>query len=590
MRRLLLLGLFILGLTLAPLNTSFAASKVDYQSIIVKFRDNITTSEISQKLSLMGSSYQAQPKLNSIFSMKNHLYITKGDNTLLKLLQKSPLGELIEYVEPNYVYSTLEAPNDPEYSKQWNLHNIHVEGAWELSKGDGVTVAIIDTGIAKVPDLQETAFVAGYDFVNSRQDATDDNGHGTHVAGIVAESTNNNYGMAGVAYKAKLMPLKVLGEDGSGTVANIAEAIRFAADNGADVINMSLGGTGDSETLKEAIDYAYQKNVVIVAAAGNSNQNASGYPARYPHVISVSALDSTGAKAPYSNFGAGVDIAAPGGSETGRIIQETIDPVNKKPVFLELTGTSMASPHVAGVAALIKSVGVKEPEKVLNALKQSARKVSDDALNHFGAGQLDAAEAVKIASQGEITFQDFFRWLRDSGYLNPKFWIDDGAVAILPKILMVVGSYVLAWVLRYYTRFPFGGSLQLGLIMGSSGFFVLKPLYIYDWPHWPMRVLGSSLTEFGGILNNSSILNPLFASVLIPLALMVLLLGNSVGKNFATGICLGVAACLGVSAIYSPTVWGLNNHLVTQSFLIVNALLCVGLAALANKNEPGVAR
>jgi len=391
--------------------------------------------------------------------------------------------------------------------------------------------------------------------------------------------------MAGIAYKAKLMPLKVLEADGSGTVANIAEAIRFAADNGADVINLSLGGTGDSQVLKEAIDYAYQKKVVIVAAAGNSNQNSSSYPARYPHVISVGALDSSGVKAPYSNFGAGVDISAPGGSETGQILQETIDPASGKPVFLGLSGTSMASPHVAGVVALVKAVGVKEPEKVLNLLKQSARKVPDDTLNHFGAGQLDAGEAVKLAVRGEITFQDFFRWLRDSGYLNPKFWIDDGAVAILPKILMVVGSYLFAWFLRYYFPFPFNGALQLGLIMGSSGFFILKPIYIYDLPHWPMQFLGSSLVELGSVLKNSNILNPFFASVLLPVGFMILLLGNSVGKSFATGISLGVAACLTISAFFSINVWGMNNPLFIHSFLLGNAVLCIGLAALANSDE-----
>ncbi len=586
MRRLLLLGLFILGLSLTFSSISLGSIDGKYQSIILKFRDDIATVNIGQQLELIGNNYHVQPKLNSIFSMKSHLYVIKGDAGLLNILQKSPWNQVLEYAEPNYIYNVLEAPNDPEYSKQWNLHNIHLETAWEQTKGDGVTVAVIDTGMTNVPDLKETASVEGYDFVNSRKDATDDHGHGTHVAGIVAASTNNNYGVAGIAYKAKLMPLKVLGADGSGTVANIAEAIRYAADKGADVINLSLGGTGDSKFLSEAIDYAYQKNVVIVAAAGNSNQNSSSYPARYPHVISVAALDSVGAKAPYSNFGAGIDIAAPGGSETGKILEETIDPVSGKPVFLALQGTSMASPHVAGVAALVKGVGVKEPEKILNLLKQSARKVPEDALNYYGAGQLDAGEAVKAATRGEITFQDFFRWLRDNGYLNPKFWIDGGAISLGPKILMVVGSYLLAFFLRFYFPFRFGTSLQMGLVMGSSGLFMLQTVYIYDWPHWPMRLLGSSLTELGEVFqNSSSALNPLFASVLIPLGLMALLLGSSIGKSFATGASIGVAAFLSFNAIFYTAVWGLDNPLMARSFLIVNALLCIGLAALANKDE-----
>ncbi len=327
-----------------------------------------------------------------------------------------------------------------------------------------MTVAVIDTGITKVRDLQETKFVKGYDFVNDRETATDDNGHGTHVAGTIAQSTNNNYGVAGIAYEANLMPLKVLSSYGGGTVADIAEAIKFAADNGADVINMSLGGGGESQLMKQAIEYAHKKGVAIIAAAGNENANGASYPARYPYVIGVSAVGPDGEKAPYSNFGAGVDISAPGGSEAGSILQETIDE-NGQGVFLGLQGTSMAAPHVAGVAALIKASGIKEPDEILKVLKQSARVIQDDGLNYYGAGHLNAEAAVKLAITGQISFQDFFRWLRDNGYINPGFWIDGGVVALLPKVVMVLGSYLLAWFLRVY--FPFTWSWSL---LGFYGF------------------------------------------------------------------------------------------------------------------------
>jgi serine protease len=136
----------------------------------------------------------------------------------------------------------------------------------------------------------------------------------------------------------------------------------------------------------------------------------------------------------------------PGGSDTGKIIQETIDPAKGgEPAFLGFQGTSMAAPHVAGVVALIKAAGIKEPNAVLEVLQQSARKINDDPFNHFGAGQLDAGNAVQLALKGQITFRDFWRWLRDNGYLNPRFWIDGGAVAVLPKMAMVLGSYLLAW-------------------------------------------------------------------------------------------------------------------------------------------------
>ena len=585
MRKFLILCLFIVGLGFALFNFKGLANQGEFQSIVLDFREDVPAAEMNQELKAIAQQYNLNPRLNSEFSAADHIYIVEGDKQLLNALKKSKLTKETEFIEPNYVYKASEVPNDPQYSQQWNLRSINVESAWDETKGSGVTVAVIDTGISKVPDLEQTTFVKGYDFVNDRIEADDDAGHGTHVAGTIAQSTNNNYGVAGVAYEANLMPLKVLGASGGGTVADIAEAIRFAADNGADVINMSLGGPGESSLMEEAIDYAHQKGVFIVAAAGNSNENSASYPARYPHVVGVSALDPAGNKAPYSNFGAGVDISAPGGSEIGKILQETIDPETGLPVFEGYQGTSMASPHVAGVAALVKASGIKEPDEILQVLKQSVRPVQEDPLNHFGAGHVDAAAAVKLALRGQITFRDFFRWLRDSGYLNPRFWIDGGVVALMPKILMVLGSYLLAWFLRNYFPFGWSWSLATGLLAGSSGLFFLRGFYIFDLPQWPFRVLGSSIPELGNAVQGGAALNPLFASVLIPLALVLLFLGHPQWKWVAIGSALGVASCLAVSAVISPAVWGLGSGLLARVFLGVNALLCYGLAYLASKGE-----
>lgn len=584
MRKFFILCLFVIGLGFALFNFKGLANQGEFQSIVLDFREDVPASEIAAKVNLLTQKYNLEPRLNSEFSAADNVYIARGDRNTIKELRQLGIDKLTEFVEPNYIYSAFDVPNDPDYSKQWNLRSINVESAWDDTKGSGVTVAVIDTGISAVPDLKDTQFVSGYDFVNDRVEAYDDNGHGTHVAGTVAQSTNNGYGVAGVAYEASLMPLKVLSGSGGGTVADIAEAIRFAADNGADVINMSLGGAGESKLMEEAINYAYQKGVVIVAAAGNANQNSASYPARYPHVIGVSAIDSVGAKAPYSNFGAGVDISAPGGSEAGKILQETIDPDTNSPVFAGYQGTSMAAPHVAGVAALIKASGIKEPDEVLSVLTQSARVVQQDPLNHFGAGHLDAAGAVKLAIRGQITFRDFFRWLRENGYLSPRFWFDGGTVMLLPKIAMVLGSYLLAWFLRNYL--PFGSwSLASGLVAGSSGLFFLRGFYIFDLPQWPFRVMGSSIPELGNAVQGSSLLNPVFASVLIPLVLVMLLLGHPQWKWLAIGSALGVASCLAVSAVVSPAVWGLGAGVLARSFLVVNALLCFGLAYLASKGE-----
>lgn len=612
MRRVLLVCLFVIGLSAAVfsfLTFQGLAAKGEFETILLDFREDIPREVVEKDLQAIAQKYNVTPQLDNKFSAADNVYIIKGDKKRLKQLQKSEIAKATEFIEPNYIYkipklgeiaplaefeqpgdtktasSSLGEPNDPMYSKQWHLHNIGVVGAWKQTKGSGITVAVIDTGITRVRDLAETKFVKGYDFVSDREEVKDDNGHGTHVAGTIAQATNNYYGVAGIAYEASLMPLKVLNEYGGGTVADIAAAIKFAADNGANVINMSLGGGGESRLMKEAIEYAHAKGVVIVAAAGNESQNSAAYPARYPHVIGVSALGPDGEKAPYSNFGAGVDISAPGGSDAGKVLQQTIDPETGDAVFLGLQGTSMAAPHVAGVAALIQAAGVKQPDDVLKVLKASARSVQDDGLNYYGAGQLNAEAAVTRAAQGQISFQDFFRWLRDNGYLNPRFWIDGGAVALLPKILMVLGSYLLAWFLRVYFPFAWNWTLATGLIAGSSGLFFLKPIYIFDLPQWPFRLLGSSIPELGNTLQGTDAFNPFFASVLIPLGLMALLLGHPQGKWFAIGTSLGVAACLGVSAVLDPAVWGLGSGIAARIFLIVNAVLCFGLARLAVKDE-----
>lgn len=589
MRKFFILCLFVLGLGFALFNFKGLANQGEFDSIVLDFKEEIPAAEITATVNLLDTKYNLAPRLNSEFSSEDNVYIAKGDRRTLNELKKLGIGKLTESLEPNYVYSTFAIPDDPDYSKQWNLRSINVESAWDETKGSGVTVAVIDTGVTLVPDLKQTKFVQGYDFVNDKSDAFDDSGHGTHVAGTIAQSTNNSYGVAGIAYEATIMPLKVLAAHGGGTVADIAEAIRYAVDNGADVINMSLGGSGESQLLAEAIDYAYQKDVVVVAAAGNANQNAASYPARYPHVIGVAALDAAGVKAPYSNFGAGVDLAAPGGSDTGKILQETIDPETSAAVFAEYQGTSMAAPHVAGVAALVKASGIEKPDEVLRVLKQSARVVEEDPLNHFGAGHLDAAAAVRLALKGQITFNDFFRWVRDNGYLNPRFWIDGGAVALLPKLAMVLGSYLLAWFLRNYFPFNWSWSLATGLVTGSSGLFFLRGFYIFDLPQWPFRMMGSSLPELGNAVQGSTVLNPLFASVLIPFVLIALLLGHKQWKWMAIGTALGVASCLAVNAVVSPAVWGLGAGLLARLFLVANALLCFGLAYIASKGEEKIA-
>jgi serine protease len=305
-------------------------------------------------------------------------------------------------------------PNDPRYSEQWNFRMIGAEDAWTRSRGKGVTVAVIDTGVSIGPtrkgqackDFNTTAFTKGYDFVNKDADPYDDHGHGTHVAGTIAESTNNDEGVAGIAFDATIMPLKVLSASGSGTAADIADAIRFAADNGANVINMSLGSRYPSDVIHNACKYARKKGVVIVCAAGNGFGEGVGYPAAFPECIAVSSVGPTGQIAKYSSYGKQVALAAPGGDmiDSGDpadgILQNTNYPESqggKGDGYYAFQGTSMASPHVAAVAALIEAQGVKDPARVKEILLKSATPNGDS--NKYGAGVLSASKATAKAAQ-----------------------------------------------------------------------------------------------------------------------------------------------------------------------------------------------
>jgi len=304
----------------------------------------------------------------------------------------------IENVEPVYEYSVSWMPNDLDYSEQWSFRTLKMESAWDYTRGSGVTVAVLDTGVAcedyegfhKLSDLQQTKCVSGWNFVTGDNHAYDDHGHGSHVAGTIAQSTNNGLGLAGIAHRARIMPVKVLSGSGSGTTLDIADGIRWASDNGAHVINMSLGGGGYSQILADAIVHARSKGTVIIAAAGN-NAGAVNYPAAYDGVIAVSATDSKNALAEFSCFGPEIDIGAPGVG----IKQQTIcdGGLNNCEQFVAWNGTSMATPHVAGVAAMIMSMGITDVDKVEELLKQSATGANNPA--SFGAGILNANSAVK---------------------------------------------------------------------------------------------------------------------------------------------------------------------------------------------------
>ncbi len=356
------------------------------------------------------------------------LYVASFDpqhdpNAVASAYQAEPS---VIFAEPNYYAYVSDqptappalTPNDPYFSFQWDMPLIQVPEAWDVSTGQGVLVAVLDTGIAyetfdvyqQAPDLSNTHFMPGYDFINNDQHANDDEGHGTHVAGTIAQSTNNNQGVSGVAFGATLLPVKVLDSRGQGSYDTIAQGIIYAADRRAKVINMSLSGQAGSSALAEAINYATRKGALVVAAAGNSG-GAVEYPAAYDSVLAVGSVGFNRNRVGYSNFGPQIELVAPGGDTDADlngdghpdgILQQTFRGSVTNFGFYFYEGTSMAAPHVSGVAALLFA---RNPAATAGQVRQVLQSTALDLGpagrdNEYGYGLVQAADALTAIGGG----------------------------------------------------------------------------------------------------------------------------------------------------------------------------------------------
>jgi subtilisin family serine protease len=298
---------------------------------------------------------------------------------------------LFNFVEPDGLASAMLTPNDPDFSSQWHLNTIQATTAWGLTTGaTSIPIAIIDSGIESThPDLS-LKVLAGWSFLTGTSNTSDTMGHGTAVSGTAAASTDNSLGVAGVAWGNPVMPLVVVDSTGSASYSNIASAITYAADHGARVINISIAGTMASSTLQSAVDYAWNKGVVIVAAAGNSSSSSPNYPAACNNVIAVSATTSSDALSSYSNYGSWIDLSAPGDS-----ILTTMTGGG----YGAWQGTSFASPVVAGVAALVLAERPALSNSALvSLLEQNSDQVGGAGYSqYFGWGRINAYRAVSAA-------------------------------------------------------------------------------------------------------------------------------------------------------------------------------------------------
>jgi serine protease len=569
-----------------------AQAAIDPSDVLIDLKDDATPAQVSAIERDLGIQMQL---VDRVEGAKTQLYRARVEpshsKAIVAALAMRPEVEIAEpdsivQLDPSEAKATMAVepthegfPNDPLYPKQWNMRQIGMPEAWKLAQGNGVIVAVLDTGVGyenygkfhQLADLKGLTFVDPYNFIADNNHADDDHGHGSHVTGTIAQATNNGIGVAGIALDVKIMPLKVLSASGSGSVAGIGDAIRYAADHGAKVINMSLGGAFPSKVLKKAVEYAHAKGVTVVCAAGNEGRGRVGYPAAYPGAIAVSATQQDEGITFYSNFGKDIDIAAPGGNTTdgkgnrnnpdGGILQNTIvmgDP--SKDDYFAYMGTSMASPHVAGVAALVVGEGVTDPNMVEKILQSNARKPANQQFSteKYGAGIVDAPAAI-LAARSKTG-----GWQLGLGLLLA------GAVAASAR------------------KRGLGTKLGLGylggVVAGASGLFFLPYIapalssmpivhaLTHGLPSWDLGVLGA--TGHG---------NALFFSAAIPLALLAIGYGVPKLRGVLAGLAIGVAAHLAFFAVVPMT----TLHYVPHAFgfasiwLAVNAIACVLLARAA---------
>ena len=461
-RALVVLGASVLS-TLLLATPAFAgdvqlsglSSAPTHQRFIVKYKDGSTgvatpTALASSLKAAAAAVPAAQGRALGLQKLRQLAIgptVVKADRPLDRaeaelLMRRLAADPSVEYVEVDQLMQATLVPNDTRFSEQWGFGtsnaSINVRPAWDKSTGTGVVVAVIDTGITNHPDLNAN-ILPGYDFISDAAMARDGGGrdnnpndegdwyaanecgsgipasnsswHGTHVAGTVAAVTNNSTGVAGTAFNAKVVPVRVLGKCG-GYTSDIADAIVWASGgtvsgvpanaNPAEVINMSLGGGGScSTTYQNAINGAVGRGTTVVVAAGNSNTNvSSAVPANCPNVIAVAATTSAGARASFSNYGTGIDISAPGQSILSTLNSGTTTPGSAS--YASYNGTSMAAPHVAGVVALMQSVAPSplSPAQVESIIKSTARPLPGACSGGCGAGIIDADAAVTAAING----------------------------------------------------------------------------------------------------------------------------------------------------------------------------------------------
>ena len=414
MKKLIALSIFSLFLfiLLGLFNSPHQVKAQNYDhvpgQILVKFQKDTPQQEID------GQINKASAKVVDRIDFIDVLVLKVPQNAEDKVLNALSKNPHVEYAEFDYIATAFSNPDDTYFNNQWGLENIgqtingvagkndadiNAPTAWVTTPG-GVRIAILDTGINESHLDLTGKIVAHQDFTGSLTSGTNDvYGHGTHVAGIVAANTNNGKGVAGVCPQCTLLNGKVLNDSGSGAYSWIANGIGWAVQNNTKVINMSLGGSTKSSTLENAVNTAWNNGVVVVAAAGNSNNPSKTYPAAYTNVIAVAATDNQDNKASFSSYGAKwVDVAAPGVYiystwKNSSSASKPYPDCGDSGCYKFASGTSMATPMVAGVAGLVWSTGYTSPSVVRTKIESTADQITGTGI-YWSKGRVNAANSV----------------------------------------------------------------------------------------------------------------------------------------------------------------------------------------------------
>lgn len=366
MRRIINLT-FLLVVVLLLLPSPTHASSLNANRLIIRYRNTATSEDKAKIHEEISGGYEVK----KLSPLNIEVFKSTDINFMERVARHFKNDPRIKYIEPDFPATAVEITNDPGLfvNRQWGMYKIQAAASlvsgWNITHGNpSVKVAVVDSGI----DAAHEDLAGKIKNIKNCTDSTtadDLFGHGTHVAGIISANTSNKIGVAGVGYDISLMNAKALSDHGSGYYSWIADCVIWSADQGASVINMSLGGTDYSQMLEDAVNYARDKGSVIIAAAGNSNSNGFFYPAAYSQVFAVAATDENDGKASFSNWGNWVDVAAPGVSILSTLPMHANHFKTKN--YGYLSGTSMAAPHAAGLAGLLFSTGLKGDD-VLNAI------------------------------------------------------------------------------------------------------------------------------------------------------------------------------------------------------------------------------